>query len=278
MNIHPSFFILTVIIFFSGKISDLILALVFILFHEICHIIFALIFGIKIEKITLTPIGMTGSIFDENIKKYKKILFYISGPLFNLLMALIFYLSNLHKDLYSYFTINFIIGIFNLLPCYPLDGGNIFFILFEDVFGTLKTLKITILLSKILGFIFVILGIIQLILYPLNMGLFIIGMFILRYNKNIYSKKYLSFCKKILCTKKTYFDKIKYINTESSAPLKIIINKLSQTRYSIILFSSKGRLFLINQNKIMYLYLKFGGDISLLKSLNTLENHSFNSL
>ena len=63
-----------------------------------------------------------------NILAVKKLLIAISGPLVNFLLVFLFFLFNgkifgIEKNVLIYS--NLLIGLFNLIPIYPLDGGRI---------------------------------------------------------------------------------------------------------------------------------------------------------
>lgn len=125
-----------------------------VLLHEIGHAIMARWLGIGTEKIVLYPIG--GGAFLEQIPEDpgKEIKIAIAGPVVNLLLvglaALVFFLSSdnnlslllqfflqpnsnivvfdvsLFEQLTVVFLVlNLLLGVFNLLPAFPLDGGRV---------------------------------------------------------------------------------------------------------------------------------------------------------
>jgi len=59
-----------------------------------------------------------------NIVFIKKIIILLSGPISNFCISLFFYKFNTYFS-EKIFLINIFLGIFNLLPIYPLDGENI---------------------------------------------------------------------------------------------------------------------------------------------------------
>lgn len=137
IKLDLKFFLFAIIFAFFGKIKIYLLFLVFALIHELGHIIFGLILGFKPKRLQIMPIGFS-IYFSINIDDYnrkilnlnkltlKKLIVYIGGPLTNLLIFLIILLLNIdfnYRNEIAY--INIIIGIFNLLPIYPLDGSRI---------------------------------------------------------------------------------------------------------------------------------------------------------
>ncbi len=102
-------------------------ALLCCIIHEAGHIISLLILGEKPKKIELSFYGI-------KLERYPlsgngvagDLLVYVSGPAANFIFsAVIFVLSNAFESLRIAAIISLCIGLFNLLPCKPLDGGNI---------------------------------------------------------------------------------------------------------------------------------------------------------
>lgn len=101
-----------------------------VIIHEFCHILMAKKHGIETESILLTMLGGIASFKNVNLYKPMPGEFSIAivGPLSNIIIAgflyIIFYLTNINfiKEI-SY--VNIFIGVFNLIPFYPMDGGRI---------------------------------------------------------------------------------------------------------------------------------------------------------
>ena len=103
------------------------IALLCCIIHEAGHIICLLIlgekpkkvelsfYGIKLERHPMSSQSMTGDLF-----------VFASGPSANFIFsAILFLLSSFFVSLRVAAIISLCIGVFNLLPCKPLDGGNI---------------------------------------------------------------------------------------------------------------------------------------------------------
>ena len=126
---------LLIIILISFFISDKIklfltsffVCYLFIIFHELSHIIFATIFGKKIIKIKLSLAGICVTFSNEYLSVIKRIIMYLVGPISNFVLALIF------NNIDFIYEVNLFLGILNLLPIYPLDGYNILLVILDLV-------------------------------------------------------------------------------------------------------------------------------------------------
>lgn len=124
---------LLIIILISFFISDKIklfltsyfVCYLFIVFHELAHIIFATIYGKKIRRIKLSLAGVCVTFNNDELKIVKKIIMYVAGPMSNLCLALIF------RNINFVYEINLFLAILNLMPIYPLDGYNILLCLLD---------------------------------------------------------------------------------------------------------------------------------------------------
>lgn len=104
--------------------------------HEMCHAIVARLLGHSVRGIVLMlPLGALALIQLKSDKPLDRIAITLSGPLINLLTALAMYLLLHHSgSTYSFhenslfrtlYIVSLAIGIFNLVPLYPMDGGRI---------------------------------------------------------------------------------------------------------------------------------------------------------
>lgn len=158
MKIEINLKILFVIILFFifNSLDIYIMFLFFVFLHEIAHLIVGLLIGGKPQKMYINPLGISLEIYSYGKNKaLNRILFYLSGPIMNLLLSTIFYYFNLdinlkEKIIYT----NLAICFFNLLPILPLDGGKVLKEIFGIIFGKEISNLIMINFSKIfLGFI-----------------------------------------------------------------------------------------------------------------------------
>jgi Zn-dependent protease len=133
IQLHWTFIMLLVFILILSLYLFVVWILLFVcvLIHELFHSITSKRNGIKVNKIILYPFG-GGSIIDFD-KVSPEIEFRISivGPIASLFLAAIFGIVNIYTPagiigttIQILFVLNIFLGVFNLLPWLPLDGGR----------------------------------------------------------------------------------------------------------------------------------------------------------
>ena len=92
-----------------------------------------------------------------NESKLKEFVILISGPIFQFIAYLILLnlIPKMHQSISAY---HYGILFFNLLPIYPLDGGKLINLLFNNIFPYKKSIKISVLISYITVIIFYLLN------------------------------------------------------------------------------------------------------------------------
>jgi Zn-dependent protease len=96
-----------------------LLLYVSVLVHELAHCVVARGFGLPVRRVLLYPLGGYSEIEKEPQTPAREALISGAGPAISLVLAAVGY--ELAKVVS-----NLIVGIFNLLPGLPLDGGRIF--------------------------------------------------------------------------------------------------------------------------------------------------------
>ena len=100
-------------------------------FHELAHSYVAQKYKLTIESITLFIFGGVAQMKGEPPHPKAEFWIAIAGPLSSFFLSAFFYILMMNtaggsKALFAYLAqINFIIGVFNLIPGFPMDGGRV---------------------------------------------------------------------------------------------------------------------------------------------------------
>lgn len=112
--------------------KQMLVGFIWVILHEAVHILVANNFGLRLSsfKIHITGAGTEIDYIDD-LSENRKLILYVSGPLFNFVsaMVLIFLKSEYGLNVESSIWINLGLLFFNMLPAYPLDGVRIYEIL-----------------------------------------------------------------------------------------------------------------------------------------------------
>jgi len=119
----------------AGVISAFVF-LASLLAHELAHSVVAMRRGVKVEGITLWLFGGVSRFSSDTASPGAQALITFVGPLTSLVLGVLFYLvavatgNGAHPGLFSATLawlgyINISLGVFNLVPAFPLDGGRL---------------------------------------------------------------------------------------------------------------------------------------------------------
>lgn len=99
--------------------------------HELSHSLVARKFGLGIESITLFIFGGVARMKEDPRHPSAEFWIAIAGPLSSFVLSFLFFVLALNtaggaRTLFIYLAqINLILGIFNLIPGFPMDGGRV---------------------------------------------------------------------------------------------------------------------------------------------------------
>lgn len=147
-----------------------------VLGHEFTHALRARALGVGVPVITLYPIGGIASMMRIPKDPWQEFSIAAVGPLFNFGFAAVLFFPMhawLGKDLFTpgleswprmlayVFWTNPVLGAFNLIPAFPMDGGRMLRALLASKLKYVRATRISVYFGRIFAILFFLLGIWQ---------------------------------------------------------------------------------------------------------------------
>lgn len=195
IELHITFILLMAAVFALSypQLYEFVLILflfVFVVFHELAHSVVARHYKIKVRKIVLYPIGGVSEIEEIPEKPSIEWRMAIAGPLTSFVIGGVLFALNqiitietpvsvlapslatagsLTLDLA---VVNVVLGAFNLIPAFPMDGGRVFRAFLAERMKFSDATRYAAFIGRFFGILMVIAGIFY------NFWLIIVGVFI----------------------------------------------------------------------------------------------------
>jgi Zn-dependent protease len=168
--------------------------------HEFGHALVAKYFKINVPHITLLPIGGVASLERMPDKPLQEFFIAIAGPLVNFVIAgvllpVLLLFGNLSNNWFNLYTIqrllsqmqapgltnlltylvvtNVGLGIFNLLPAFPMDGGRVLRALLALGISYVNATRVAVFVGRLMAALFALWGIIDVNIFMLLIAFFI---------------------------------------------------------------------------------------------------------
>ena len=266
------------IIIVANYNSKFIFALMWVMLHEMAHILIAKKFGCRFMKFEIKPFGTNAQLEDLDIlKDNKKIIVYLAGAFLNILIGIIFYFINI-KVSSNFFkesiNINLGLALFNLLPAYPLDGARVFEILLSKKMLYKKAQRIISILSYIIGSLFIIISIYIYLRYNIFNLSMILGAVIIIYITRVEEKTSMYIAMGNVVRKRTHLIKNKYIENKTLSiyykeGLVKVLALVDRNKFNsfYILDDDMKLIYILNEDELID-SLKIYGNITLEEYVN----------
>lgn len=176
LSIHASFLLLPAYVAWEGwreaswtgaawGIGCILALFVCVTLHELGHALAAGYFGIKVPRIMLLPIGGMAEMESIPRRPRDEIIVALAGPAVNyaIIGLLMIFVRFPHGLNWTYLElspagfgrylvlVNIIMGVFNLLPAFPMDGGRVFRALLAMRFSYLRATQIAAHVGKVVA-------------------------------------------------------------------------------------------------------------------------------
>lgn len=145
-----------------------------VVLHELGHSIMAMQYGVRVQDITLLPIGGVARLENATLQPRQEVFIALAGPLVNvailiaLLPLIILYgvLNGYDSLIYTApgrllfypFFINVMLVAFNLLPAFPMDGGRVLRAALSAFTGREQATRFAVALGQVLAVLLAIVG------------------------------------------------------------------------------------------------------------------------
>jgi len=160
-NLYPSINLLTAVL--------ITLVFVTVVLHELSHSYIAKRYGIKIQRIVLLPIGGVSEMEEIPKDPAQELRIALAGPVANLIIAVIsFFILIIFRTslstvllgaIYYFVVVNLLLGLFNLLPAFPMDGGRILRAYLAERMSFIKATKLAANIGKQFAIIMAVVGV-----------------------------------------------------------------------------------------------------------------------
>lgn len=270
-KLHPLFILYIVFLLIFGHYESLLVYLLVVILHELAHSFVAQKLGYKLDKMVLMPYGVCLNYKVNNFCDNDEILIAMAGPMLNAILAICTIASwwifpSIMPISYLFCLSNVVMFLYNLLPCYPLDGGRILSAILSKKYDKKWSIKLCLFFNICFSFILILTFIIGLFFKVINTNLLIISIFLIMgiIEPNKYSSySFLSY--KIIdeyCINKERPVKFTLIN--SNIKIYKLIAKLNKNKFNIFyVMMPNGKIKTISEIIIKKFAIKYNASISL---------------
>lgn len=271
MSIDPFTIIFFIILFsagvYYGNPLAVILLLLALMLHETGHWFFAELFGYKAQEFKLTPLG--GCLVIDSLMALHPVAEFViaaAGPFSNLLMAAgVWYLEFLgikSSWLENWQQWNWLMGMVNLIPAVPLDGGRLLHALLKKIVAVETATVIVKVIGQFIGGLVLSIGMVKFWTGGVGILYILTGIFLLYQVFNYQSPKLDSFWKmfekrKRIFSKKGYAT-LKPMLVRPDTLIRNILQRYGGDEFLLFLIKGRGKTDLITEEAAWDLLIKNG--------------------
>lgn len=151
IRIHLLLVIMMVIFAISGQLTEAMVSLASVIFHEWCHAVVALKLNWYVKEIELLPFGGVAKMERLCAGGIDEILVVIAGPIGSAVMSGICYMIDENGITSMLAEVNLMLALCNLIPAYPLDGGRILHSVLHCIMKPKEAIRRTVRMSQLVA-------------------------------------------------------------------------------------------------------------------------------
>ena len=260
-NVHFTFIIFACILIYFGQGLLFVNYAITIILHELAHAVVAKSLGYNINNFMLMPFGISLTLSSSIMTPKDEIKVAIAGPLLNFALVIFSFaiwwiFPATFNFTYLFCYANFIEGIFNLLPAFPLDGGRVFRAIFTHIFGIKKANRACLILNILFSIMLLLLFIASIFVKVNLTCLFVLFCIIPVFNKNTGVYTFVDYS---LTKKNKKILKIKNLYVSSKEKIFSVCKHIDSFSYlNLYVYNENGSLLkIIGEKEFVSLLTKY---------------------
>lgn len=261
IKVHPILWFVIGISVITAYFKEMMMLLLIIFIHEMGHAVCAQYFNWRIKSIGLLPFGGNLETEEYGNKSLKEdMLVVLAGPVQHIWLIgisyLLYSLSVISYDTHqTFFYMNILLVLFNLLPIWPLDGGRLLFIGMARFYSFLDAQTYTLYISAAIA---VIACMTWIIVEPLNLNVWMIALFLCISLLMEWRQRYYAFMRFLL--QRHYGNskdlaKLKPIRTDENEPIYKVLELFQRgCKHPIIVMRNGKESGTLDENELLHAY------------------------
>jgi Zn-dependent protease len=133
-----------------------------VVLHELGHAAAAAFYGIPTASVTLYPIGGVAAVARMPDDPVQELVIAIAGPAVNAVLfgiGLAGWLATGSEVLLAGAAINLVMGVFNLIPAFPMDGGRVLRAGLSLLMGHVKASRVAMTIGRLFAVVFLVVAV-----------------------------------------------------------------------------------------------------------------------
>jgi stage IV sporulation protein FB len=252
---HWVFIVLLFLLAFYGYLQETLLLFGLVLAHELVHMVAAKAHGLEIGDVELLPFGGVARIEDAlEIDPEVETNVALAGPVFNFILvavAMLIYANvpswRENETFLFFIRCNLVLGIFNLLPALPLDGGRILRAKLAGSLGFQQATELAVKISQMMAVLLLTLGILLFYFGHFHLTLFVAAGFLYYAAEKERTLAMYAFIRSLSRKKKMFYDQgvmpLATLMALSDTPLKDVLRRFAMKKYHrIVVVDREGKV------------------------------------